>query len=48
MEYFKNRYTLECFLREDVMYKGKFYNHYYFSKLAKEYFTAELSFVKQL
>ena len=38
IEYFKNRYTLECFLREDVMYKGKYYNHYYFSKLAKEYF----------
>ena len=38
MKYFSDRYTKECFLREDVMHKGKFYNHYYFSKLAKEYF----------
>lgn len=37
MEYFSDRYTQECYLREDVMYQGQFWKHYYFSLLENEW-----------
>lgn len=36
-EYFDNRYKKEFIIRDDVFYKGKFFEHYYYSLLEDEW-----------